>query len=185
MASEKLAIILGKIYSIPTVALRYSIVQGSRQSYRHYYSGALRDFSVRALAGETIVIQEDGRQLRDFVNVHDVVDAHLVVLKNRKADYQVFNVGMGKAVRVIELARKVCKTVGIPFRPETSGLYRINSPRNSVMNIEKLKRLGWSPKRSLDDSIREYVKWVAGHPEAILFWKKIYKKMKKEKILKQ
>ena len=48
-AAEQLGLTLGSTYWIPTVVLRYSIVQGSRQSFRHFYSGALRDFCVRAL----------------------------------------------------------------------------------------------------------------------------------------
>jgi len=185
VASEKLCLTLGKTYRIPTVALRYSIVQGSRQSFRHFYSGALRDFCVRALAGLPIVMQEDAGQIRDFVNVHDVIDAHLLVLRNKNANYEVFNVGSGKNTKVIELARTVCRVVGIPFKPEVAGEFRTNSPRNSKMNIDKLKELGWLPKRTLEDSVREYVNWVRSYPEAINYWKKTYTTMRKKKILKQ
>lgn len=184
-ASEKLCLTLGKTFLIPTVALRYSIVQGSRQSFRHFYSGALRDFCVRALAGLPIVMQEDARQIRDYVNVHDVVDAHLIVLRNKKADYQVFNVGSGRNTRVIELAKTVCRITGSPSKLEPTGEFRINSPRNSMMNIAKLKKLGFAPKRSLENNVREYVDWVRGHPEALIYWKKTYGKMRKEGILKQ
>ena len=185
VASEKLCLTLAKTYRIPTVALRYSIVQGSRQSFRHFYSGALRDFCVRALAGLPIVMQEDAGQIRDYVNVHDVVDAHLLVLRNKKADYQVFNVGSGKETRVIELARTVCRVTGTPSKLEPTGEFRINSPRNSKMNIDKLKKLGWLPKRTLEDSVREYVNWVRSYPEAINYWKKTYTTMRKQKLLKQ
>lgn len=184
-ASEKLCLMLGKTYKIPTAALRYSIVQGSRQSFRHYYSGALRDFSVRALASLPTVVQEDGKQIRDFVNVHDVVDAHLVALKNKHADYEVLNVGSGKETRVIELARTACEVVGVPFKPEMAGEFRINSPRNSSMNINKLKALGWAPKRTLKDSVKEYVEWVRNYPEAVNYLQKTYENMRQENILRR
>ncbi len=184
-ASEKTAIILGKIYQIPSVALRYSIVQGSRQSIRHFYSGALRDFCVRALADQPIVMQEDGQQVRDFVNVHDVVDAHLTVLKDPRADYQVFNVGSGGQTRVNDLARAVCKFVRVKFRTVLPGLFRINAPRNSIMDISKLKKLGWRPKRNIFDSVTEFVEWAKSCPEAIKYLQESMKKLEKEKILKK
>lgn len=185
MASEKLCLMLGKTYNIPTVVLRYSIVQGARQSFRHFYSGAIRDFCVRALADLPIITQEDGMQIRDFVNVHDVVDAHLIVLRNKKADYQIFNVGMGKAIKVIGLARTVCKITGNGIKPVPTGEFRINSPRNSVMDISKLKKLGYKPKRTTKDSVKEYVDWVRNYPEALTYWKKTYGRMWKENILKK
>lgn len=184
MASERLALILGRIYDIPSVALRYSIVQGSRQSFRHFYSGALKDFSVRAIAGKPIVMQEDAKQIRDFVNIHDVVDAHLAILKDDRANYQAFNVGSGRTTRVIDLAKAVCKAAKVPFRPVIDGLYRIRSPRHSKMDISKLKKLGWRPKRTLKDSVKEYVDWIKAHPEAIKYWRKTYREMKRSKILK-
>jgi len=185
VASEKLCLTLGKTYKIPTVALRYSIVQGPRQSFRHFYSGALRDFCIRALAGLPIVIQEDGEQIRDFVNVHDVVDAHLVVLTNKNADYQVFNVGSGKNTPVIELARTICRVTGTTFAPEMAGEFRINSPRNCQMNVDKLQKLGWRQKRTLEDNVRQYADWVRNYPEAISYWKKTYENMRRENILKR
>src|SRR3989344_4903889 len=185
IASERLCLILGKTYSIPSVALRYSIVQGSRQSFRHFYSGALRDFSVRAIMGLPIVTQEDAMQIRDFVNVSDVVDAHLLVLHSKKADYQVFNVGSGKATKIIDLANTVCKVTGAKHSPVATREFRINSPRNSIMNIDKLKKLGYTPKRTLEDSVAEYVDWVRNYPEAISYLKNAYAKMYKEGILKR
>ncbi len=184
-AAEKLSLTLGKTFRIPTVALRYSIVQGPRQSFRHFYSGALRDFSIRALAGLPIIMQEDGQQMRDFVNVHDVVDAHLLVLSSKNADHQVFNVGSGKSAKISDLARRVCKVVGVSFEPELKGEFRINSPRHSKMNINKLKSLGWQPKRILKDSVLEYVDWARNYPEAISYWKETYENMRKANILRR
>ncbi len=182
--AETLGLALGKIHTIPTVALRYSIVQGSRQSYRHYYSGALRDFAVRAVANLPILMQEDGGQLRDFVNVHDVVDAHLLVLGDSRANYEVFNVGSGQTTRVFDLAQTVSQITGNNLIPQMPGEYRIGSPRHTLLNIDKLVRLGWKPKRTLEDSVKEYVDWIQQYPEALRYWKKTYKTMRREHILK-
>ena len=78
-AQESLALRLGHQYEIPTVALRYSIVQGPRQSFYNAYSGACRIFCLAVHHGRRPVVYEDGRQMRDFVNVRDAVRAGLVV----------------------------------------------------------------------------------------------------------
>jgi len=103
IAEEMFALQLGKRYKIPTVAMRYSIVQGSRQSFYNAYSGACRIFSLAFHQGKEPQIYEGGNQVRDFVNIHDVVDANLLVLEDERADYEMFNVGGGAPVTVISL----------------------------------------------------------------------------------
>lgn len=174
---------LGKLYNIPSVALRYSIVQGARQSFRHFYSGALRAYAVMGLADLPIQTHEDGLQIRDFVNVHDVVEAHLHVLKNRRADYEVFNVGAGKSTRVIDLACAVSRALEGNPAVKTSGHFRWTTARHSPMDISKLKKLGWRPTRTVEDSAREYIEWVKNYPEAKKYLEKTDKEMKKAKLI--
>ncbi len=181
-ALEKAGFNLGTLLSIPTVAVRYSIAHGPRQSFRHFYSGALRSFSVQALAGEPISIHEDGLQSRDFVNVKDVTAAHLILLEDRRADGQAFNIGSGTPTRVIDLAKAVCREVGVPFRPVT-GEYRVGAPRHSVMDVSKLKALGWKPEYTFADNVREYVAWVRQYPEAKKYLHKTFSDLKKKKII--
>ncbi|KKS77890.1 MAG: NAD-dependent epimerase/dehydratase family protein [Candidatus Woesebacteria bacterium GW2011_GWB1_43_14] len=183
-ASEKLCLTLGKTYNIPTVVVRPSIIQGSRQSIRSF-SGALKDFCIKALAGTPIMMYEDGAGVRDFVNVHDVIDAYLLVLKNKRADYEIFNVGSGKNTSLMKLAKMVFAIAKSQSTPTATGEFRINSPRSSKMNISKLKKLGWRPRRTLNDSIKEYVAWVKGYPEATKAWKKTYEKMIRSDILRK
>lgn len=165
-ALESIVLGLGKLCGIPSVVVRYSIAHGSQQSFRHYYSGALRSFVAMALSGEDFVFHEDGMQTRDFVNIRDVTAAHLLLLNDPRADFQVFNIGMGKPARVIDLLKKVAEVVGVPFRPKPRGKFRFTSPRHSPMDISKLKGLGWNPKYTLDDNVRDYVSWVKNQPEA-------------------
>ena len=90
LASEYLLKNLGQHYNIPVVLLRLSIALGPRQSFRHFYSGALRAFSVYALSGEPMLITEDGLQTRDFVHVKDVATAHRLVLENSNVSLSVY-----------------------------------------------------------------------------------------------
>ncbi len=183
LAAEKLAITLGKIYKIPSVALRYSIVHGSRQSIFHFYSGALREFSVLALSGQPIRMHEDGNQTRDFVNVHDLVEAHLVVLKDKRADYEIFNIGSGRTTKVYDLAKLVCHKANVKFEPILESIYRLRTARNQPMDISKLGKLGWKPTRSLDNNVEEYLAWVKKYPQAIKYLKKTESELRKTKVI--
>ncbi len=162
---EDIALTLGRQYGIPSVALRYSIVQGPRQSLRNAYSGALRSFTMRALCGRAPVLFEDGEQLRDYVSIHDVVRANLLALEDGQAEYEAFNVGGDRRVSVRELACMVLDASGAEIAPETPGLYRMGDSRHIISDVSKLKQLGWRPVVSQGDMVREYVEWAASEPD--------------------
>jgi dTDP-L-rhamnose 4-epimerase len=162
---EAIATRLGRRYGIPSVALRYSIVQGPRQSFRNAYSGALRSFAVRVLTGKGPVLYEDGRQLRDYVSIHDVVRANLLVFEDARSDYQVFNVGAGRQVTVLDLARLVIDASGAPVEPSISGMYRVGDTRHILSDISRLRSLGWQPEAAQDAMVAEYLAWAAEQPD--------------------
>jgi len=160
-SQELIAMSLGKRYEIPSIALRYSIVQGPRQSFYNAYSGACRIFNLHYYFDKAPVIYEDGRQRRDFVNIHDVVDANVLVLKNSKADYNVFCVGGGKPYTVKEFADIVASVHGKEhIRAKIPGEFRVGDTRHTCSDITKLKSLGWAPKRTARDSIEEYMQYL-------------------------
>ncbi|MDH3214357.1 MAG: NAD-dependent epimerase/dehydratase family protein, partial [Myxococcales bacterium] len=159
-SQEQIAIRLGRRYAIPTVALRYSIVQGARQSFYNAYSGACRVFCLNLHFGRDPVIYEDGRQVRDFVNIHDAVEANLLVFEDPRADYEVFNVGGGRPYTVNEFARIAGEAFGKTVEPRPSGLYRFGDTRHICSDIGKLRAIGWEPRRTAADSVAEYVAWL-------------------------
>jgi dTDP-L-rhamnose 4-epimerase len=161
-AEEQIALHLGRRYQIPSVAMRYSIVQGPRQSFYNAYSGACRIFSLALHFQRDPVIYEDGRQVRDFVNIHDVVDANLLVLEDSRADYEVFNVGGGRAWTVNEFAQIVGRTFNREITPRPSGLYRFGDTRHICSEVSKLCNLGWKPRRTPEESVAEYAAWLRG-----------------------
>lgn len=162
---EDIALKFGRRYGIPSVALRYSIVQGPRQSFRNAYSGALRSFAVRVLAGRAPVVYEDGRQLRDYVSIHDVVDANLLALTDERAEGQAFNVGGDRQVTVLELAALVCAEAGVNLAPELPGLYRMGDTRHVFSDVSRLRALGWAPRVTQVEAVREYLAWAAEQPD--------------------
>ena len=161
-AEERVALSLGKRYGIASVALRYSIVQGPRQSFYNAYSGACRVFCMNFHLGREPVIYEDGAQVRDFINIDDVVAANLLVLYDERADHQAFNVGGDRAYTVAEFAVAVAEVFGVRgYVPRPSGKYRFGDTRHICSDVSKLKRLGWKPSRSVHDSVAAYRGWLA------------------------
>lgn len=162
IAEERVALSLGKRYEIPTVAMRYSIVQGPRQSFYNAYSGACRVFCLSFQQQRFPMIFEDGQQIRDFVNIHDVVDANLLVLRDSRADFEMFNVGGNKPYTVMQFAVAVAEVFGTKgYDPTPSGKYRYGDTRHICSDVSKLKRLGWQPSRSIYDSVEAYRGWLS------------------------
>ncbi len=160
-SQELMTIAFGKRYDIPSVALRYSIVQGPRQSFYNAYSGACRIFNLHYFFDKAPTLYEDGLQKRDFVNIHDVVDANLLVLQDNRADYQVFCVGGGVAYTIKDFADIVAKVHNKEhIKPLIPGEFRVGDTRNTCSDISKLKQLGWSPKRTAVESVEEYLAYL-------------------------
>lgn len=157
---EMLSINLGRRYDIPTVGMRYSIVQGARQSFRNAYSGALRIFAMQSLADQRPTVYEDGQQIRDFVYVGDVARANVLVLEDERANYQAFNVGGGKGVTVEQFARVMIKAAGKNFEPMITQEYRFGDTRHIFSDVSKLKALGWEPTGNIETNCTEYIAWA-------------------------
>jgi dTDP-L-rhamnose 4-epimerase len=160
LAAEKTALGLGWLHGIPTVALRYSITQGKRQSLYNHYSGVCRIFCARALQQLPLVLYEDGHQTRDFVHVNDVVEANMLALEKDEANGHAFNVGSGSATTILEYARQVLNHIPSPAGLDVSGEYRRGDNRHSVSSVENLKCLGWRPKRGLDAILDDFLEWI-------------------------
>ncbi len=159
-AAELVGIELGRRYAIPTVALRYSIVQGPRNSLYNAYSGICRTFTQRLLNRKPPVVYEDGRQLRDYVHVRDVAAAHLLALERPECNFEVFNVGGTQGVTVLEFARIVAARCGNDLAPVLRGEFRVGDARHTVSDSSKLCRLGWMPRFSVEQIVADYVEWV-------------------------
>lgn len=160
LGEEMVAVNLGRRYGIPTVALRYSIVQGPRQSVYNAYSGACRIFCLSYLLGTPPTAYEDGGSIRDYVNIHDAVDANILVLDDQRAVGNVFNVGGGMAVTTLEFADIVMHQYGACQRAQVTGEYRFGDTRHVLSDISALRKLGWKPRRTPADSVAAYAAWL-------------------------
>lgn len=157
VALDQFAITVGREFGIPSVALRYAMVSGAYPSMRKLYPGAVKFYTERAVSDEPTPIQEDGNQLRDFVHIKDLGKAHLVVLDNPKAFFQSYNVGSGTSVKIVDLARAVYEEFDTPFQPIFTGEVRRFTPRHWMMSNKKMQSLGWKPKSTFREGVREYI----------------------------
>ncbi len=162
LAEEMVAINLGRRYDIPTVALRYSIVQGPRQSVYNAYSGACRIFCLSYLLGTPPALYEDGAAVRDYVNIEDVVDANVLVLADGRAAGRVFSVGGGTPVTTSELSDIVMRQYGSEQPGRITGEYRVGDTRHILSDIGALRGLGWEPRRTPAASVAAYAAWLQG-----------------------
>jgi dTDP-L-rhamnose 4-epimerase len=162
LAEEMVAVNLGRRYGIPTVALRYSIVQGPRQSVYNAYSGACRIFCLSYLLGQAPTLYEDGEAIRDYVNIDDVVDANVLVLSDDRAAGRVFNVGGGQAVTTSEFSDVVRRQYGSSQPGVVTAEYRFGDTRHILSDISALRGLGWEPQHTPADSVAAYAEWLKG-----------------------
>ncbi len=162
LGEEMVAVNLGRRYDIPSAALRYSIVQGPRQSVYNAYSGACRIFCLSYKQGIAPTAYEDGRAVRDYVNINDVVDANVLMLTDDRAVGEVFNVGGGAPVTTKEFADVVMRQYGAGLEAKVTGEYRFGDTRHILSDISKLRKLGWEPQRTPSDSVRAYAEWLDG-----------------------
>jgi dTDP-L-rhamnose 4-epimerase len=159
-AIELLADRLGRRYSVPTACMRYTYVQGPRNSFYNAYSGIARRFALRIMQHLPPIIYEDGKQLRDYVNVRDVARANVLALERPEANFQVFNVGGGRAITVNQFARIMLDAFGSDLEPVAHAEFRLGDTRHTVSDISKLEKLGWSPSIPVEQNVQEYIEWL-------------------------
>jgi dTDP-L-rhamnose 4-epimerase len=163
---ERLCLMLGRTYKIPTVALRFFNIYGPRQALSNPYTGVLAIFASRLLNGRPPLINEDGLQRRDFVSVYDVARACRLALEVPEAAGQVFNIGSGRNYSVREIAGRVAEALGrTDVQPEITGRYRVGDIRHCFADISMARQiLGYEPEVELEDGLRSLASWAEGKP---------------------
>lgn len=160
-AIEHLASRLGARYEIPSVCMRYTYVQGPRNSFYNAYSGIARIFAMRLMHGLPPICFEDGQQRRDYISVHDVARANVLVMESDRANGGIFNVGGKRAVTVLEFARIMLREFNSDLEPLIPGEFRLGDTRHTVSDVTALEALGWQPTIPVERSIHEYVRWMS------------------------
>ncbi len=161
---EQMALMVGRAYEIPTVALRFFNVYGRHQALSNPYTGVLAIFAARVLNDQAPLIFEDGRQRRDFVHVRDVVGACRRALEVDRAAGEVFNVGSGTSHTIRKVADLLCRAAGrSDLEPEVTGEYRVGDIRHCFADISRARRiLDYAPSIDLRRGVERLTDWLEG-----------------------
>ena len=175
---EDMGTMIGKTYNIPTTALRFFNVYGPRQSLSNPYTGVVAIFLSRIKNDRSPVIFEDGVQTRDFIYVDDVIRACISVMTSSSANYEVFNVGNGKPLTLIEVSEKIAKSCGKNIKPEITNKFRKGDVRHCYADMSKIKEMiGFKPEVSFEDGIKKLIDW-SKEVKAIDRYERVRKEMK-------
>jgi len=158
---EQVTMLMGKTLNIPSISLRYQNVYGPGQSLSNPYTGILSVFSTRLLNNNDLEIYEDGNQSRDFIYIDDVVDATTLALeKNDKLSY-VLNVGYGKPISVLSVAKQLMKNYEKNQKINITGKYRLGDIRHNYADLNQVKKiLGFYPKFTFAQGLLNFTNWV-------------------------
>jgi dTDP-L-rhamnose 4-epimerase len=161
---ERLSLIAGEAYRIPTVAMRFFNVYGPRQALSNPYTGVLAIFASRLLNQRPPIVYEDGEQRRDFVSVYDVARALRLAIESPAAAGHAFNIGSGQSASVREIADRMAALLEADaIQPQVTGAYRAGDIRHCFADITRARAmLGYSPQMTLETGLMELTAWLSG-----------------------
>ncbi|MGE5611636.1 MAG: SDR family NAD(P)-dependent oxidoreductase [Bacillota bacterium] len=161
---ERMCLITGRAYGIPTVALRFFNVYGTRQALSNPYTGVLAIFASRLLNDASPLIFEDGNQLRDFINVKDIARACRLAMEVPEAAGRVINVGTGQPRSVRQIAQQMAKVLGKEQIAATvTNQYRVGDIRHCYADITEAREvLGYQPRIPFEEGLEELTSWLDG-----------------------
>lgn len=162
VSGESYHLLYNHVYGIKTVSLRLTNTYGPRQLMKHNRQGFVYWFIRQAIEGKELQIFGDGKQLRDFTYVDDVVDALLLAGGSDKAYGKVFNLGGERAYSLLEFTEtllKICDNASfkiVPF-PADKKLIDIGDFYADYTLIKET--LGWSPSVELAEGLKRTVEY--------------------------
>jgi UDP-glucose 4-epimerase len=160
LTAEKMVLVYDDVYGIKGVCLRITNTYGPRHQMAHDEFGVFNWFIRKAMDDEEIPVFGDGRILRDFLYVDDLVESMLIAAGTEAAYGDVFNVGTGAPVSFNDLARKIVEIAGSGraiFTEFTREREEVE-PGDYYADITRIKnKTGWTPKTSLAEGIRRTI----------------------------
>jgi len=152
LSGEQLCKSYTNLYGLPTIIFRYTNVYGERSRHAGGYAPVISRFLNQLSEGDPLTIFGSGEQRRDFIHVHDVVNANvLATFQNIEKYGEVYNIGYGENYSIQQLADLVCEE---QIHLEA----RSGEMKETLADITKARRdLTWKPKINILDWLRKYV----------------------------
>ncbi len=155
LAGESILLGYSGSYGLPVTSLRFFNVYGPHMKPGPY-AGVIYKFLERMREGKPLRIEGDGKQTRDFVYVEDVAKAVVLALESDATG--VYNVGTGREISILDLARLLFsltgRDTGLEFAPPRPG-----DIRRSRADISKIRKLGWEPSFDLESGLKRTIEW--------------------------
>jgi dTDP-L-rhamnose 4-epimerase len=164
---EEMALLFGRTYGLPLVALRYFNIYGPRQALSNPYTGVAAIFASRLMNGRAPLVFEDGCQMRDFVSVEDVVRANLLAMDSSTADGRALNIGSGQPISIREVAEALGDSLETQVSAEFTQKYRAGDIRHCFADISAARKyLGYEPRVRFAEGVENLVRWLRSqHPK--------------------
>jgi len=155
LAGEKLCYCYARLYSIPTICLRFFTVYGPRQRP----DLAIHKFARLIQSGREIPMFGDGSALRDYTFIDDIVDG-IVKTLSLKADFETFNLGNAHPVTLSQMIHLLEERLGKPARIKAEEVQAGDMPFTHA-NLTKARRmLGYEPKVPFEEGLSRFVSWL-------------------------
>ncbi|HEV7550324.1 MAG TPA: NAD-dependent epimerase/dehydratase family protein [Candidatus Angelobacter sp.] len=158
---EEMSLLFGRTYKLPVVALRYFNIYGPRQALSNPYTGVAAIFASRLLNGNPPLVFEDGRQLRDFVGINDIVRANILAMDNSGGDGKALNIGSGQPISIFEVAGVLGRALHTSIDCELTEKYRAGDIRHCFADISAARAcLGYKPEVQFSNGVKDLVEWL-------------------------
>ena len=106
-------------------------------------------------------IFEDGRESRDFVYIDDVANATILGLENDQANFNVYNVGTGEQVNVLQIAHTLVNLYRSAVSVNVTGNFRMGDIRHNYADLTKIRKdLNFRPEYQFEQGMSKFVEWV-------------------------
>jgi UDP-glucose 4-epimerase len=166
LTAEKMVLVYDDIFGVRGTCLRITNTYGPRHQMAHDEYGVFNWFIRKALDDDVVPVFGDGRILRDFLYVDDLVECLLRAAQTDAAYGEVFNVGSGVPVSFYDLARTIIGIVGtgkVDFTEFTQERKEVE-PGDYYADISKIRRVtGWEPRTPLEAGIRKTAEFYRSH----------------------
>jgi UDP-glucose 4-epimerase len=159
LAGEHYCRCFTKVYGLETARMRFFNIFGPRQDPKSPYTGVIALFISAMVEGRPVKIEGDGLQSRDFTYVANAVQACIKAADAPAAVGNVYNVGTGGSITVLDLVKHLNEILGTSVKPEFVAP-RPGDVRHSQADITRARRdLGYEPDVSFVEGLRRTLEW--------------------------
>lgn len=145
-----------KLYGLKSITLRYSNVYGPGQNAKASYVPVTTRFIDLMKGGKRPQIFGDGKKVLDFVHVDDVAEANVLALQ-ADIPFEVYNIGSGESISILQLMEKINAGLGTKLEPEFFPMRAGDNP-DSIIDINKARKdLGYVPKIKFDEGLKKTI----------------------------